>query len=311
MNYFRFDPAGRIAYMANFHDTVPFAPLFDPANQRGNVKKKILVGLSEWGYWGEELVGPLHAFDAAGYEVTFFTPKGKKPVALAASLDPTYIDPPLGRSVTSEETARRVRELEASGRLDHPMNLSRWFPERPYASSPTYLRELEAYHATLAERQREIEGYDALLVVGGSGALVDLVNNARLHDLILAFYRLDKPLAMECYGVGCLAFAREEDRASILRGKHVTGHCLEYDYKDGTGFAGIDFNMGPPPYPLELILRDAVGPGGEYHGNVGHPTSAIVDYPFITSRSTPDSYLCGQLVVDVLEKGLRKYGWVA
>ncbi|WP_437329011.1 type 1 glutamine amidotransferase domain-containing protein [Sorangium sp. So ce381] len=311
MNYFVFDAAGKIAYMTNVHDTVPFAPLSDPANREGRMKKRILVGLSEWGYWGEELVGPLHAFDAAGYEVTFFTPKGKRPVALGASLDPSYVDPPLGRSVTSQENAKRALELESSGRLARPKDLSRWFPERPYISSPTYLRELEAYHSALAERQSEIEAYDALLLVGGSGALLDLVNNFRVHDLILAFYRLGKPIATECYAVGCLAFAREEDRKSIIRGKHVTGHLLEYDYKEGTGFVGTDFVMGPPPYPLEYILRDAVEPGGEYHANIGHPTSAIVDYPFITSRSTPDSYLCGELVVAVLEKGLRKYGWEA
>lgn len=29
--------------------------------------KKILVVLSEWGYWGEELVGPLEVLDARGY----------------------------------------------------------------------------------------------------------------------------------------------------------------------------------------------------------------------------------------------------
>ena len=38
-------------------------------------------------------------------------------------------------------------------------------------------------------------------------------------------------------------------------------------------------------------------------------TSVIVDYPFITGRSTPDSYLTGEKVVEVLEKGLKRWGW--
>jgi putative intracellular protease/amidase len=139
---------------------------------------------------------------------------------------------------------------------------------------------------------------------------VDLANNGRVHELILAFKRADKPVVAECYGVACLAFARDwEDRASIIDGKHVTGHCKEYDYKDGTGFVGVEFNMGPPPYPLEYILRDATGPNGRYHGNVGHETSVIVDYPFVTARSTPDSFLAGAKLVEVLESGLRRYGW--
>ena len=148
------------------------------------------------------------------------------------------------------------------------------------------------------------------MIVGGSGPIVDLANNQRVHDIILSFLKVDKPVGAECYGVACLAFAREwENRKSIIWGKHVTGHCKEYDYKDGTGFLGADFNMGPPPYPLEYILRDAVGPDGQYHGNVGNRTSVIVDYPFITSRSTASSYLCGEKMVECLKKGLRRFGW--
>jgi hypothetical protein len=67
--------------------------------------------------------------------------------------------------------------------------------------------------------------------------------------------------------------------------------------------------MGPPPYPLEYVLRDAVGPEGQYHGNVGHEISVIVDYPFITGRSTADSRVTGKMLVEVLDKGRRFYGW--
>ena len=109
------------------------------------------------------------------------------------------------------------------------------------------------------------------------------------------------PIGAICYGVAPLVFARDfNERKSIIRGKNVTGHCIEYDYHDGTGFVGTDFNMGPPPYTLEYILADAVGPRGAYHGNFGKRTSVIVDYPFITARSTPDSYLTGQKMVEVL-----------
>lgn len=272
--------------------------------------KHILVVLSEWGYWGEELLGPLETFDAAGYHVTFATPTGKRPVALAPSMDPEFVDPPLGRPVTTAEVARKVRELEQSPRLSNPISLVQWLPERPYWSAPTFLRDMESYYKALDGVQKELRSYDALLIVGGSGPIVDLANNQFVHDLILSFYRLSKVVAAECYGVACLAFARDlEDRQSIIQGKHVTGHCKEYDYKSGTGFAGTDFVMGPPPYPLEYILRDATGPEGRYIGNFGKETSVIVDYPFVTGRSTPDSYLTGQKIVEVLEQNLRRHGW--
>ena len=67
--------------------------------------------------------------------------------------------------------------------------------------------------------------------------------------------------------------------------------------------------MGPPPYPLEYILRDATAPDGQYHGGVGHAIDGHLDYPFLTGRSTQDSHLVGELMVEVLEQGLRRYGW--
>lgn len=272
--------------------------------------KKILVVLSEWGYWGEELVGPLDVLDEHKYETVFVTPKGRRPHALPPSMTEGYFDPPLDKVVTDACYAAKTRQIDGSQRLDSPMNLSTWFPERPYFNSGNYGHALEAYYSRRDECWDALKAYDALLIVGGSGPIVDLVNNQRIHDLILGFYAQNKLIAAECYGVACLAFARDwVDRKSIIRGRHVTGHALEYDYKDGTGFLNTDFNMGPPPYPLEFILRDAVGPEGQYHGGVGRTRSTILDFPFLTGRSTQDSHLVGELMVQVLEDGLRRYGW--
>jgi putative intracellular protease/amidase len=293
-----------------------------PATAVKPTKRRILIVLSEWGYWGEELVGPLGEFDRVGYEVEFCTPTGKRPNAIPVSMDPDFFDPPLNRPVTTPEMAARVREIDDPAtvqgkRLDNPIDLAAWFPDRPYFADTAFVRKLEAYNWALEEAERRVGRYDAVLIVGGSGPIVDLANNQRVHDLILAFLRAGKPVGAECYGVTCLAFARDMNlRESIIWGKHVTGHCLEYDYKDGTAFVEargrfLNFNMGPPPYPLEFILRDATGPGGGYHGNFGHPTSVIVDYPLITGRSTPDSILTGQKMIEVLDGDppLRRWGW--
>jgi putative intracellular protease/amidase len=272
--------------------------------------KKILVVLSEWGFWGEELVGPLEVLDASGYKTIFTTPKGKRAHALPPSMEEGYYDPPLHKIVTDAYFAGKTRAIDKSTRLDSPVNLSTWFPERPYFNSPNYGAALEAYYAARAKAWEELQSFDALLLVGGSGPILDMVNNQRLHDVILGFVAQDKLIAAECYGVACLAFARDwVDRKSIIWGRHVTGHALEYDYKDGTGFLNTDINIGPPPYPLEMILRDAVGPDGQFHGGVGRTQSTVLDYPFLTGRSTQDSRLVGELMVQVLEKGLRRYGW--
>ncbi len=102
------------------------------------------------------------------------------------------------------------------------------------------------------------------------------------------------------------------ERKSIIWGKHVTDHATQYDYKDGTGFAREEVmaqTSGRLSTRSSTSLRDAVGPEGQYHGGVGRTISTILDYPFLTGRSTQDSQLVGELMIEVLENGLRRYGW--
>lgn len=273
--------------------------------------KKVLAILSEYGYWGIELVGPLRKLESAGYEVDFMTPFGKKAEALPPSYDTSYVDPPLGVCVTTASDAEMVKAFEAENKLDNPLAISDLIPERPYYSKTNFLRELEQYYIDVKNAQNEMtEKYDAILLVGGSGPIIDMVNNQRLHEMVLGFYRADKPIAAICYGVAVLPFARDfNERKCILKGKHVTGHCIEYDYHDGTGFLHTDLNMGPPPYVLEYLLDDAVGPEGQFHGNFGKETSVIVDYPFITARSLQCSHEFGDQFVNVLDNNTKRYGW--
>ncbi|MDR0412732.1 MAG: hypothetical protein LBH61_02870 [Dysgonamonadaceae bacterium] len=273
--------------------------------------KKVLAILSEYGYWGIELVGAFNKLEAAGYQVDFMTPAGQLPEALPPSYDTTYVDPPLGICVTTKQHEKDVKEFIAKNKTAHPLNLKEYIPERPYYCVPDFLRRLECYYATVKESTEKLAGeYAALLLVGGSGPIIDMVNNQRLHELILGFYRKNLPIAGICYGVASLVFARDfNERKSILKGKHVTGHCIEYDYHEGTGFLHTDFSIGPPPYALEYMLADAVGPEGQYHGNFGKETSVILDYPFLTARSLQCSYEFGDVFVEMLENGLKRYGW--
>jgi putative intracellular protease/amidase len=273
--------------------------------------KKLLAILSEYGYWGIELVAPLTKLEKAGYHVDFMTPNGKPAEALPPSYDTTYVDPPLGVCVTTPQHEKEVKEFVDKNRTANPLNLTSFIPERPYYSEPDFLRKLETYYSTVKNSVEKLTAeYSALFLVGGSGPIVDMVNNQRLHELILGFYHKDLPVAGICYGVVPLAFARDfNERRSIILGKHVTGHCIEYDYHDGTGFLHTNFNMGPPPYVLEYVMSDAVGPEGCFHGNFGKETSVVLDYPFLTARSLQCSYEFGDVFVQMLANGMKRYGW--
>jgi len=276
------------------------------------MNKKVLVAVSEYGFWVEELLLPLDHLKKAGYDVDFVTATGKLPFPDAGSLDDSYVDPPLGRPVTSKEMADRGKKAKWEEVFKNRISLEQWFEVRPYLSSNNYVGALEAYYAARNKSWEKLQEYDGLLLVGGSGPIVDMVNNSRLHDLILGFYYADKPIAAECYTVTCLALARELDtRTSILKGRHCTGHTMEYDYTSGWGvLANGDYLVfNSPPFALEYILRDAVAPDGQFHGNVGRKTSVILDYPFLTSRSVASSGLCGEVLVKTLSEGLQRYGW--
>ncbi len=272
--------------------------------------KRVLFILSEYGYWGEELVGPLEAVEAAGYKADFATPKGTKPLALPPSMDVNYMDPPLGIKVTTPEMAEKVKKIEASDKLAKPINLTQLLPGRPYLSSPSYLDDLFGYNKSLDKVGKDMNRYNALVIVGGSGPILDVANNKRVQDLIRLFLKNGKPVAGICYGVAAIAFTRDDitDR-SIVYGKRVTGHPVVHDYNDGHGYLRVDGGFPGAPYQLEYILKDAVGPEGQFIANIGKQTSVIVDYPILTARTTFDSVLCGQKLVEMMENGLTRYGW--
>ncbi|WP_433617995.1 type 1 glutamine amidotransferase domain-containing protein [Dactylosporangium sp. CA-139114] len=277
------------------------------------MSKNVLCVVSEHGFWAQELLLPVDRLEAAGISVHFATPTGAQPLPDGGSLDSSYVDPPLGRPVTSPEMGERARTTDWETYFKDRQNLAAMLPVRPYLSSGSYIAAMEEYYdRRQAAWDAIVPRYDALLLVGGSGPIVDMVNNPRVHDLVLGFHAAGKLIAAECYAVTCLAMARElDDRRPIIEGRHVTGHTMEYDYTAGWAVTanGAPLVFGAPPFSLEYILRDAVGPHGRFHGNVGHRCSVILDHPFLTSRSVGESDLCGSVMVRALTEDLRVYGF--
>jgi hypothetical protein len=77
---------------------------------------KMLAAMSEWGYRGIELVGPLLKLATSGYSFDFVPPPRSKPSPLLPpSIDTSYMDSPLGVRVTTAEDASLVKAFEATG----------------------------------------------------------------------------------------------------------------------------------------------------------------------------------------------------
>ena len=158
--------------------------------------KRILIVISEWGYWGEELIGPLDVLTEAGYQLDFMTPFGRKPVALPPSMDEGFIDVPLKKCVTDSYYAARTKEVDESELLSSPLNLSDKLPLMPYFNSENFGLELEKFYNLRDQFWNEyVDPYDALVLPGGSGPMADMVNNERLHNLILGYVDRNKLIA--------------------------------------------------------------------------------------------------------------------
>jgi putative intracellular protease/amidase len=249
------------------------------ARQDRGGRPKVHIVLSSFGYWGEELVAPLQEFDKAGIGYDFSTPYGHPPRVVGVSMDLTYVDPPLNRKVTTPEMAEAVRQVVHSGLLNK------------------YRRVNEV----------RVDDFDAMLLVGGSGPVLDMNNCRALHRLIQDCYLANKLVAAECYAVGALAFTRDPrpstsdhgSTRSVIWGRKVTGHPLAHDYTTEYGYEGVrsENPFVGPAIPLEYLMSDAAGPNGQFLGNIDKDISVVMDFPFLTSRSVAESRECGRQIV--------------
>jgi putative intracellular protease/amidase len=249
--------------------------------------KKVLILATNYGSWGEELQAPWDIIKKAGHQVTLATPLGKKPLPLAVSVDPDFVDPIINFNVNPPEVCTRIKELTDGDEWANPVKFS----------------------------DAKMEDYDAVALTGGLGAMIDMCNSWHVHRLIKDAYKSDKLIGALCYAVSALVFCRREDGKSIIYGKRITAHPAAWDfYGPDWDFTydlygatpdnkGTDVHTPGFLWPVEHLVRDAVGPEGECiareSANRDDPEVAF-DWPFITGTSVESSIAYGEKIVEVL-----------
>jgi putative intracellular protease/amidase len=250
---------------------------------------KVVVLATNYGSWGEELQAPWDIIKAAGHQVTLATPLGKKPLPLKISVDPDFFDPIIQFHTNPPEVCKRIKELVDGKEWENP----------------------------LAFKAVDMKNFDAVVLTGGLGAMIDMCNNWNAHKIILDAYKSNKLIGALCYAVTTLVFIRNKDNQnrSIIYGKKITAHPAAWD------FYGPDFDStyelyGATPdnkgtdvhtpgflWPIEHLVRDAVGPNGTCVANAkanrDHPEVAY-DWPFVTGTSVESSIAYGKKIVEVL-----------
>lgn len=251
--------------------------------------KKVLVAATNYGSWGEELQAPWDALKKAGFEVTLTTPLGKKPLPLMVSVDPDFVDPVQNYKTNPPEVCNRIKELTDGDEWANPIKFS----------------------------EAKMADYDAIVLTGGLGAMIDMGNNYHLHKLIMDAYKSNKLIGSLCYAVATLVYLRDPDNdyKSIIYGKKVTAHPRAWDFYGDFDFTydlyhptpdnkGTDVHTPGFLWPLEDIVKDAIGPDGVCYSDPKTSREnpcAVFDWPFVTGTSVESSIAYGNKIVEVLK----------
>src|SRR5690348_6684280 len=97
--------------------------------------KKVMIAVSERGFWAEELLKPLDRLNEAGIDHDIVVGTGQSlPFPDPACMDSDYVDPPLGHPVTSPEMAQRTKNTDWEKFFKNRIALTSFMPVRPYLS---------------------------------------------------------------------------------------------------------------------------------------------------------------------------------
>jgi putative intracellular protease/amidase len=202
-------------------------------NRRSTLKILFIVTSADLGFWLAELTRPYWHLIERGHEITLSSPKGGK-----------------------------IKH----DRLSNPSTEGSWeandVVSKGFLSDPALSALLDA---TIALKDVKPEDYDAVHVVGGTGAAVDLYPNEKVASILEHFWSSDKIVGAICHGV--IALGNNPDRIS---GRHVTGFSLDEDLAAeklyGKGFipnfpqtilenAGADFSF-VEPFGVRVVVEE-------------------------------------------------------
>ncbi|MWB99816.1 type 1 glutamine amidotransferase domain-containing protein [Agromyces seonyuensis] len=154
------------------------------------------------GYWAEELVVAHRGLRGAGHDVVVATPGGKP-----APVDPGSIDPEqIGDDLSAELTA--YLELIAE-ELEHPQVLA----------------------------EQSVVDYDAVVLPGGHGPMVDLAIDADLGLLLAEADATDVVIAPFCHGPAALTSAIAPDGTFVFADRLLTVFTDAEERAGGLGLA--------------------------------------------------------------------------
>jgi putative intracellular protease/amidase len=115
--------------------------------------------------------------------------------------------------------------------------------------------------------------YDAILVPGGLGPMVDIARNAEVQKAIVRSWTTGKFVTAVCHGPCSLLGVDLGDGAPFVRGKKLTAFSKKEEY---------DYAREDVPYELEDALR---AEGAEYSSTANWQPKMVVDGRLMTGQN--------------------------
>jgi len=206
------------------------------------------------GFWVEEFAAPYYVLADAGVTITLASPKGGQP-----PIDPKSEAP----DAQTPATERFYQDQDLKEKLAQTVILS----------------EIKA------------DDYDAVFYPGGHGPLWDLVNDSHSIQLIEAFIKQEKPVALVCHAPAALVKVKAADGDPLVQGKLVTG--FSNTEEEAVQLTDV------VPFLLEDELKRL---GGIYSKGADWGSFVIKDGLLITGQNPGSSEEAAQELLHALKK---------
>ena len=206
------------------------------------------------GFWVEEFAAPYYVLADAGVTITLASPKGGQP-----PIDPKSEAP----DAQTPATERFYQDQDLKEKLAQTVILS----------------EIKA------------DDYDAVFYPGGHGPLWDLANDSHSIQLIEAFIKQEKPVALVCHAPAALVKVKAADGDPLVQGKLVTG--FSNTEEEAVKLTDV------VPFLLEDELKRL---GGIYSKGADWGSFVIKDGLLITGQNPGSSEEAAQELLHALKK---------
>lgn len=171
-----------------------------------------------------------------------------------------------------------------------------WTPHDAYdEKDPAQKAFMESKAFRRLNRSRKLSeidaaDYDAILVPGGLGPMVDIQRNADVQNAILRAWSTGKFVTAVCHGPFALLGVSLGDGTPFVRGKKLTSFSKKEEY---------DYARADVPYELEDALR---AEGAKYSSVANWEPHVVVDGRLITGQNPASASALARELLAALER---------